>query len=221
MIRRNHCYCTRFSIGIADDSAHTAIMVAMAVAIDDGFNRARAQLLVDQFQGSSSSLSRCQRIDQYPARVAFDDSHVRDIETPHLPNIVRNFVQAMLTQQFHMPPQAWVDRWWCRAIDPVIGPQVPNGVSIFCGDDGVRSGSNKALVGKSFVAAVLGRERCSHKFLRFNCRSTCGLCICCRISGERGAGCSQQHWYKIAHHILPLFRDAIRQDATGKGLFLS
>ena len=63
MLWRDDRDLTSLHIGLINHAAHAAEMVAVAMAIDDGSNRTRAEFLINQSKRSGSRIARRQRVD--------------------------------------------------------------------------------------------------------------------------------------------------------------
>lgn len=70
------------------DAEHAAIVVAVAVRIDDGDDRLGADMLVDEAKRGARDFDRGQRIDDDPARPRVDEADGRNVEAADLPDAV-------------------------------------------------------------------------------------------------------------------------------------
>ena len=83
----------------ADHAACAAKMVGVAVRVEKTRDGALAQRVIDQFQRGGGRFNACQRIDDDPAGLAFDDTHHGEVIATHLPDAGADFEQAMFGGQ--------------------------------------------------------------------------------------------------------------------------
>ena len=102
-----HLAC-RHLIG-ADDAAHAAEVIDVAVRIDDRDHRLVRPVLQVQFHCRLGDLGRDERVDHDKAGVALDDRHVRYVEAAELVHAIRHAVQAVGHVDAGVAPQPRMD----------------------------------------------------------------------------------------------------------------
>ena len=95
---------------VRDHAAHAAIMVDMAVRVDDGGNGLVAALLTHELQRGGGRFGRDQRVDDDVARIALDEGDVRDVEIADLINARHDFEETVNGIELRLTPEARVYR---------------------------------------------------------------------------------------------------------------
>lgn len=143
-------------------TVHAAVMVHMAVGIDDGHHRLVRPVGVIELEGRRGVFGGDERIDHDDAAVALDDGHVGKVGIADLVEAVHDLVEAVAQHQLALPPQGRIDR--IRRLgghddrrrkvaahgrgQKIIGGQVPGLAAVGVEDAApVRQGSQKAALG--------------------------------------------------------------------------
>ena len=143
-------------------AVHAAVMVHMAVGIDDGHHRLVRPVGVIELEGRRGVFGGDERIDHDDAAVALDDGHVGKVGIADLVEAVHDLVEAVAQHQLALPPQGRIDR--IRRLgghddrrrkvaahgrgQKIIGGQVPGLAAVGVEDAApVRQGSQKAALG--------------------------------------------------------------------------
>ena len=163
----------------------------MAVAVDHRADRALAEPLVDQRQSCRGGFPGGQRVDHDPPGRAAHHGHVRNVEPADLPDAVGDLVEPVVAQVGHLAPQRRVDRCRSRALDPVVGRQIPHRLPLGIADHRLGQGGNESAGGKFAVAPVLHGQSGPRRLLRGDGRRAGGLGLQGGIGRSRGGGLGQ------------------------------
>ncbi len=112
------------------DSQHATEVVDVGVGEDNRGNRFRSQVFpCEGNRGRSRFLCR-QRVDQNPASVPLDNTHIGEIKAAQLVKSRRHLEQPVDVVQCRLPPQTGVDRIRCLTLDKIIGWHIPDQVAL-------------------------------------------------------------------------------------------
>ena len=92
------------------------------MGVDNGSDRAVAELCSDEFVTGTGSCFRCQRVNNNPAVCPLNKGDVRNVIATYLPYAVGNFKKTVMSIELGMTPQAWVHsfRGWATSADEVV-----------------------------------------------------------------------------------------------------
>ena len=102
------------------------------MGVDNGSDRAVAELCSDEFVASASSCFGCQWVDDNPAVCPLNKGDVRNVIATYLPNAVGNFKKTVMSIELGMTPQAWVHsfRGWATSADEVVSIDIDHHAAI-------------------------------------------------------------------------------------------
>ncbi len=138
----------------ADNAAHAAEMVDVAVRVDDGAHREVTNVTTRERQRGGGGFAAGQRIDEKKARIADDNGEVRHIEAAHLIDAVGDLKEARAREQAGMTPEAGVHRFRRLALQEIVGGKIPDDAAI--GGANLRGGraGDEAARGEVLVFSV-------------------------------------------------------------------
>ena len=151
---RDHLHLARIHVGLGHHAARAAEMVGVAVGVDQRHDRPGAEPGVGQLQGGLGGLRRGQGIDDDPAGLAGDEGGVGAVEAAHLPDPLSHLEQAVLGQQLRLAPQVGVHAGRRRALQEIIGRQVPDQPPAVAQDLRIGPRADKAPLGEGEVLPV-------------------------------------------------------------------
>ena len=137
-------------VGFIDDAAHAAVVVDMAMAVDDGMDRSLAEMLGDQVVGRLGGFRGNQRIEHDPAGFGLHEGDVGQVIAAHLVDAVGDFEQAVQHVQLGIAPQARIDRVRRGLVETdvgLIGLQIPDHIAL-----GTLDGQDVGVAMKPFWA---------------------------------------------------------------------
>ena len=97
-------------IGLVDHPAHAAVVIGVAVGVDDRGDRPPAAVLEIEVEARARRLGRDQRIDDDQAALAFDDGHVGDVEAADLIDPVGDLEEPVVHVETGLTPEAGIHR---------------------------------------------------------------------------------------------------------------
>ena len=115
-------HLTGFYVIFRDEPFYAAIMVNVAMGINDGDNRLVRTVLEVEVEAGFSGWRGDQRVDNNNPRITFDKGDIRDVLTAHLVHAVGHFKQPGNTVYLRLTPQARVNgiRRWRIDIEFII-----------------------------------------------------------------------------------------------------
>ena len=99
----------RINLAFRDNSGNSPEVVDVCVGENDRHDRLAGEMGLGQFPRGSSGGCRCQGVDDDPPRIAFYETHVRQITTADLVDAVADFEQPADRIQLRLTPQAGID----------------------------------------------------------------------------------------------------------------
>lgn len=161
----NNLNAPRVDVILRSDTEDAPKVVDMAVRIDHRTDLTVSAVLAIEREGSSSRFSRDQRVNDDDARVAFNESHIRQVKPTDLINALNDFVEALPGNELGLPPKAGVNGVRGISVKEGIGVVVPHDLPVGVMDnawlkccDEPRSASSKSWVlskGKESRRALL------------------------------------------------------------------
>ena len=154
--RRVNFHFAGFYIRLINYAAHPAVVVNVAVGIDNGDDRFLTAVLVIQIHAHFGGFCRHQRIHDGNAFFTFDDGHIGKIQIADLVDAVGHLKQAADVNQLRLPPQARVDgvRGFFTFFDEGVLLRIPYYVTLFAFNDLGGQGGNKPFMGVGEIGVI-------------------------------------------------------------------
>ncbi len=154
----------RFDIGFVEDAAHAAIVVDMAVRVDDGHHRLLRSMRIIVRERGARDFGGGERIDQDQAAVALDHRHVGDVEAAQLVEPLGDLEQAVGEVETGHAPQAGIDRGRReRAVDEGVFAQIPQHRPVGRAHHAVGNRRDQPALGGLEVGDLAERQRGRHR----------------------------------------------------------
>ncbi len=145
--RGDHLDFAAPDIGFVDHALHAAVVIRVAMGVDHGDHRLLRPMLEIEIQCGAGGFPGHQHVDQDDARIAFHNSHVRQIESAHLIHAVRHLEEVVEHVQLCDAPQAWVDGVRRLALQELVLVQVPARAAVVRRESTARDGPHETAMG--------------------------------------------------------------------------
>ena len=190
---RDDRYPAASDIGLVDHTACTAEMITVRMRVDHRDDRPLAELLVDERKGSSGRLLRRQRVDDDPARIAFDDAEVGDVEAADLVEPARHdLVEAVGHVQHRLALQRRMDAVELPVLQQeIVARHIPGDVTAVGLDLPVRRRRDEAALRLLEITRVLERQRGADAVVQFDRVFRRRLALRIEVPGLHCAGVGQ------------------------------
>ena len=110
MNRREHVDAAGFHVVHVHDAQHPGKVIRVTMRMNDGDDRAFAQVVVGQLQSGARSFGTGQRVDDDPSGLAAHERHVGDVEGTHLVDAVDHLVKTgVLRVELRLTPKTGID----------------------------------------------------------------------------------------------------------------
>ena len=103
---------------------HTTVVVTMAVGIDHRDYGFLTELFGHELHRRPRRFNGSQRVYHQPAASGIDERNDGHVKTAHLPDAIRDLVQAVFGQDLRLPPQTRVGRCRRLVFQEVVGTKV-------------------------------------------------------------------------------------------------
>ena len=167
----------RFHVGFIDHAAHAAVVVNVAVGVDNRHDRFFTAVFIVQIHPHFRRFGGNQRVNHGNPFFPFDDGHVGQVEVTNLVHAVGDFKQTADVDQLRLAPQARVNgiRRFFSLFNEGVLLRIPDHVALLAFDDLGRQGGDKAFVGVGEIGVIGERELIIQCVIRL-------LCCCCCLS---------------------------------------
>ena len=153
----------RPDVAVADDAAHAAVMVGVAVRVDDRRHRPPSPVPGVEIEARPGDLGRDQRVDDDEPPLSLDEGHVRDVEAADLVDAIGDLEEAVMHVESGLAPEARVDRRrGMLVVEKAIVPEAPDDAALVVPDLDLGQAPQEAAPRILEVLCVAERERVQH-----------------------------------------------------------
>ena len=160
-LRRDDLDLAGRRIGRGRHTFDAAIVIGVAVRIDDGKNRLLRHMLIEEFERRARGLGRGQRIDDDPARAGVDKRNRRHVEAAHLIDALGDLEETVLGEDLRLPPEAGIGCLRRGTFEEIVRREIDCGAAVLAHDLRIFARRDEAAACEIEILAVVGFDQCA------------------------------------------------------------